>query len=81
MPRNHIDRIVDLFTCVRRDGRVLVSVSGVELHVGAVERKDTHDGKAWFWSRDGFNDEALGGTLTRRECLKDMLSTMAKEAK
>lgn len=76
-----IVNIIDLYTQVRRDGRVLLYVAGTYFHIGKVERKETHDGKAWFWSRDGFQDECVGGNRTRRACIAGLLETMRGEAK
>lgn len=78
---NDLLSVIDRHTQVRRDGRVVLFVMGTGFYIGKVERKETHDGKAWFWSRDGFQDECVGGHKTRGWAVKDMLETMRPEAK
>jgi len=53
----------------RRDGRVVV----YGLLIGKVKRMDTHDGPAWFWSRDDFADDVNGGAPRRRDAIEGLL--------
>lgn len=61
---------------VRRNGHVLLH----GLLIGRVEKRTTHDGPAWFWSNDHFEDTCEGGLPTRNDALEALLRALQQTA-
>ena len=62
---------------VRGDGRVVVA----GLLVGHVRRLETGDGFCWFWSRDGFQNDAHASGRQRRNALQGLLRALVEAAR
>lgn len=71
----------DLDIIIRRDGRVCVQTPAWPLLLGYVKRLDTHDGLAWFFTRDPKLADWQVGGIQRHQAVKALVAELVSQGR